>query len=68
MGGGVNGSAEMDAVTHSFKRLGTIGGVRSCITAAEKNGGRGVGWGGRFIFKMGILYLNAEEEKRETDQ
>jgi hypothetical protein len=50
VGGGVNGSAEMDAVTHSFKRLGTIGGVRSCITAAEKNGGRGVGWGGKVYF------------------
>jgi hypothetical protein len=30
--------------------------------------GGGWGGGGRFIFKMGILYLNAEEEKRETDQ
>lgn len=31
VGGGVNGGAEMDVVTHSFKRRGSTGGARPCV-------------------------------------
>lgn len=45
----MNGGAEMDAVTHSFKRMGSIGGARPCTAVAEEEWAVRVG----FIFKMG---------------
>lgn len=49
--GGVNGGAEMDAVTHSFKRLGSIGGARPCVAAVEEWGEEGLFLRWEIIFK-----------------
>lgn len=55
MGEGVNGGAEMDVVTHSFRRLGSTGGARPCVVLGGVRPCTALGecgMGGVVIFNM----------------